>query len=407
MIDALKDQSRGSTGERGTRLRSLLIVSEVALSIVLLVGAAMLLLSFVRLQQTPPGFDPRGLAVAFVGLPGARYQTPARQAEFFDAVIERLRAHPGVVDAAAAIGLPISGFNPRSPYSVAGRPILPLPQRPLAQLAIVSDGYFQALGITLAEGRPFNAGDRAGAAGVCIINQALAQRLFPGESALGKVLLRGVNAEVSAEIVGVIRNVRTLGLRAPAPDEIYFPMRQLGRPSMAIVARTAGDPAELQAVLRTAVAGVDADQPISFFATMDSNIAASLGVQRIVASLTGLFAGLALVLAAVGLYSVIAYAVTQRTGEIGIRMALGAQTVQVVGLVMRSGLRLVAAGLIVGLGAAAGAAQLIRTLLFQVEPLDPIIYAGVALVFAVVAVLACLVPSRRASRIDPILALRR
>ena len=407
MLDALKDQARGSTGERGTRLRSLLIVSEVALSIVLLVGAAMLLLSFVRLQQTPPGFDPRGVAAAFVGLPAARYQTPVRQAEFFDAVVERLREHPAVVDAAAAIGLPISGFNPRSPYSVAGRPILPLPQRPLAGLAIVSEGYFKALGITLAEGRPFGPDDRAGAPGVCIINQSLARRLFPEESALGKVLLRGRDAEISAEIVGVIRDVKTLGLNAPAPDEVYFPMRQLGRPSMAIVARTSGDPAALQAVLRTAVASVDKDQPISFFATMDTSIAQSLGVQRIVASLTGMFAGLALVLAAVGLYSVIAYAVSQRTSEIGIRMALGAQAGQVIGLVMRSGMRLVAVGLVVGLAAAAGTAHLIRRLLFQVEPLDPAIYASVAGLFVVVAVLACLVPSRRASRIDPILALRR
>ena len=406
LLEGLKDQARGSSGARGARFRGGLIITEVALSIVLLVGSGMLLLSFLRLQRTPPGFDPTGAAAAFVGVPATRYATPAQQAEFFLQVIERLRAQPQVTDAAAAIGLPLSGFNPRSPYSVAGRPILPLAQRPLAGLAIVSDGYFKALGITLARGRAFTAADRAGAPGVCIINESLERRLFPGESALGKTLLRGRDAELAAEIVGVIRDVKTLGLNVPAPDEIYYPMRQLGRPSMAVVARSSGDPAALQAVLRSAVASVDPNQPISFFATMDNNIAQSLGVQRIVASLTGVFAVIALVLSAVGLYSVIAYAVSQRTTEIGIRMALGARAGQVVGLVMGSGLRLVAIGLAGGLVASAIAAYLIRTLLFGVEPFDVRIYAVVAVLFAIVGALACLVPSLRASRIDPLVALR-
>jgi putative ABC transport system permease protein len=175
---------------------------------------------------------------------------------------------------------------------------------------------------------------------------------------------------------------------------------------MAVAARTTGDPADLQAIIRAAVTAVDRNQPISFFSTMAQNLAASLGVQRIVATLTGAFAALALVLASVGLYSVIAYAVAQRTAEIGIRMALGAQARQVVGMVMRSGLRLVVVGLVVGLAAAAGAARLIQTLLFQVQPLDPVIYGAVAVLFGVVASLACLVPSLRAARIDPLVALR-
>jgi predicted permease len=283
---------------------------------------------------------------------------------------------------------------------------LPLPQRPLANLGIVSDDYFRVMRISFAEGRAFNGDDRQGAPGVCIVNESLAKRLFPGESPLGHILLRGKDADLQAEIVGVIHDVKTNGLNSPAPDEIYYPIRQLPRPGMAIVARTDGDPAALQAVLRSTVAAVDNDQPISFFATLESNVAQSLGVQRIVASLTTVFAGLALVLSAIGLYSVLAYAVSQRTSEIGIRMALGAQPGQVIGLVMRDGLRLVTVGLVVGLVAAAAAARLIETLLFAVRPLDPIVYGGVAAVFAVVAVLACLVPSLRASRIDPLLALR-
>jgi putative ABC transport system permease protein len=406
LVETLKDSARGSSSERSGRFRAALIVGEVALSVVLLVGSALLLLSFIRLQRTPPGFEPKGAATAFVGVPAGRYATPAQQAQFFVDVTARLRDQPQVSGAAAAIGLPMSGFNPRSPYSVGGRPVLPLPQRPLANLGIVSDDYFRVLRISFAEGRAFNAGDRLDAPGVCIVNESLAKRLFPGESPLGHMLLRGKDADLKAEIVGVIHDVKTNGLNSPAPDEIYFPVRQLPRPGMAIVARTDGDPAALQAVLRSTVAAVDNDQPISFFATLESNVAQSLGVQRIVASLTTVFAALALVLSAIGLYSVLAYAVSQRTSEIGIRMALGAQPGQVVGLVMRDGLRLVTVGLVAGLAAAAGAARLIETLLFGVRPLDPIVYGGVAGVFTLVAGLACLVPSLRASRIDPLLALR-
>jgi predicted permease len=406
LVDALKDSARGSSGERGARFRSTLIVAEVALSVVLLVGSSLLLVSFIKLQRTPPGFEAKGAAAAFVGVPAVRYETPGQRADFFNQVVDRLRVHPGVTGAAAAVGLPLSGFNPRSPYSVAGRAVLPLPQRPLAGLAIVTEDYFALMRITLAAGRVFSADDREGASGVCIVNESLAKRLFPGETALGKVLLRGRDAELRAEVVGVIRDVKTTGLNAPAPDEIYYPMRQLGQPGMAVVARTAGDPAALQAAIRAAVAEVDKDQPISFFATLETNIAQSLGAQRIVASLTAIFAGLALVLSAIGLYSVLAYAVSQRTPELGIRMALGAQPGHVVGLVLRGGLRLVAIGLVAGIAGAAAAARLIQTLLFDVQPLDPLIYGGVAVVFTLVATLACLVPSVRASRIDPLAALR-
>ena len=406
VVDALKDASRGSSSAGAGRFRGALIVAEVALSVMLLVGSGLLLTSFLRLQATEPGFDSAGLASAFVNLPAQVYATPDRQAAFFDDVLTQLRQHPQVTAATAAVGLPLSGFNPRSPYSVAGRPIVPLGQRPLAQLAVVSDGYFEALGIGRAAGRFFTAGDRAGAPGVCIVNESLARRLFPDESPIGKTLLRGVNADIAFEIVGVIRDVKSLGLRGNAPDELYLPMRQLGRPSMAIAARTSGDPTALQNIIRAAVARVDSSQPISFFTTMDAAIAGSLGTQRIVASLTAIFGVLALLLSAVGLYSVISYSVSQRTPEIGIRMALGARAGQVIAMVMRGGLTLVAIGLGLGLAGAAGASRLIQSLLFQVEPLDPIIYGAVALLFAVVAALASLLPSLRASRIDPLVALR-
>jgi predicted permease len=406
LVEVLKDSARGSSSARSSRFRATLIVLEVALSVVLLVSSSLLLLSFLKLQRTPPGFDPKGVAGAFVGIPGNRYKTNAEQAEFFAQVIERLRANPQVRDAAAGLGLPINGFGARSPYSVAGRPVLPLPQRPLAGLQIVSEDYFRLLRIPLRKGRAFTPQDREGSPGVCVINETLAHRLFPGESPLGQVLLRGRDAEIKHEIVGVIADVKSGGLNTPVPDEIYYPMRQLGRPGFAVMGRIDGNPDALQAIIRTAVAAVDQDQPISFFQTLDASLAQSLGVQRIVASLTAVFAALALVLAAVGLYSVLAYAVAQRTGEIGIRMALGARPSQVIALVLRSGLKLVGLGLAAGLIAAAGAARLIETLLFNVQPLDPLVYAGVAALFAAVAALACLLPSLRASRIDPMVALR-
>ena len=405
LTDVLRDAARGSTaGAR--RLRSALIVAEVALSVVLLVGASLLLLSFMRLQSTSPGFDPKGTAAAIVTLPASRYSTATQQSAFFTQVIEELRARPQVVSAAVAIGLPMSGFTPRSPYSVAGRPLLPLPQRPLAGLSIVSDDYFRMLGITFVEGRAFTADDHATAPKVCIINESLARRLFPGESALGKALLRGPNSGTANEIVGVIRDVRSLGINTPTPDEIYHPMAQLPRPTMAVAARTNGDAALLQTVIAEAVRRVDKDQPTTFFATLVANVAASMGTQRVVAILTLVFAGVALALAAIGLYSVLAYLVSQRTAEIGIRMALGAPRAQVVALVMSSGLRLVALGLVVGLIGAGVTAKLIQSLLFEVAPFQPAVYAGVAVIFTVVAALACLLPSLRASRIDPVAALQ-
>ena len=406
LVEVLKDGARGSSGAHGGRLRATIIVGQVALSIVLLVGSSLLLLSFIRLQRTPPGFDPRGVASAFVGIPVARYPTKPEQAEFFNRVVERLKASPQVTAAAIGLGLPINGFGARAPYSVDGRPILPLSQRALADFQVVSEDFFKLLRIPLRAGRGFDAHDRAGAPGVCLINETLAKRLFPDGPAVGKVLMRGRDAELKHEIVGVVADVKSNGLNAPVPDEVYYPMGQLGQPGMSVIARTDGDANALQAVIRSAVAAADPNQPISFFQTLETGLAQSLGVQRIVASLTAGFAVLALVLAAVGLYSVLAYNVTQRTTEIGIRMALGAQRSQVISLVLHGGMKLVGLGVVLGLLASAGTARLIQSLLFSIEPLDPMVYGGVALLFAGIAVLACLLPSWRASRIDPLVALR-
>lgn len=406
LVDSLKDSARGSSSAQGARLRQGLIVVEVMLSVVLLVGAGLLLVSFLGLQRVDPGFRASGSAAAFVSLSPSRYGTPPQQSQFVDDVIERLRAQPGVTGAAVALSPPLSGFSPRMPYGVVGQPIVPLPERPLATVNMVSDDYFRLLEIPFIGGRHFSTDDRSGAPRVCVVNDTFARRLFGGEPAVGRQLHIGRDGQPPVNIVGVIRDVRSIGLNVPPPDEIYFPLRQLPRPGLSIIAKTGGDAATLQPAIQAAVEGVDKTQAISFFATLDTNVSTSIGNQQLLATLTVMFASLALGLAVMGLYSVLAYLVAQRTNEIGIRMALGASRGQVVGLVMRNGMFLVGVGLVLGLGTAAAASRLIQQLLFGVTPFSPMVYVSVAAVFGIVAALACAAPSWRASRIDPLAACR-
>jgi hypothetical protein len=262
------------------------------------------------------------------------------------------------------------------------------------------------MGIPIYAGLDFARADREGARLVCLINESFAKELFPGENAIGHVLLRGQNADIAIQIVGVVGDVKTLGLNAPAPQTMYVPLRQAQGGAFNAVVSTRGDAAALQGVLRTAVAAVDRTQPVAGFQTMDKSVAQSLGVQRVTAWLTGAFALIALVLSVLGLYSVLAYVVTQRVAEIGIRMALGAQSVDVIGLVVSQGMRLVFVGLAIGLGAAAAGGRAVASLLYQVKPLDPLVFASVVAVFGLVALAACFVPSRRASRIDALIPIR-
>lgn len=405
--EVLKETARSAAGgARGARFRSSLIVGEVALSVVLLVGSALLLVSLLHLQRTQPGFAPRGVATAFINITGPRYSTESQQANFFAQLIARLEALPQVKSAAVGYDVPLTGFQASTTYAIDGRPAPPQAERARSWLDRVSEDYFTTMGIPLREGRMFNERDNDKAPNVCIINQSFAKRLFPGESALGKILLRGRDGEIKYEIVGVVADVKGANLHEPAPDEIYVPFRQLAQSVGTLVVRTDGDPAALQSAMRSTLASLDSTVALAFFTTMDTALSSSLIFPRITAWLTAAFASVALLLAAVGLYSVLAYAVTQRTNEIGLRMALGAQREQVIALVLRSGLSLVALGLVIGLAIAAGAARLIRTLLFSVQPIDPLIYGGVTVLFAFIAILACLLPSLRASRIDPIIALR-
>lgn len=407
VAEVLKDTTRSAAGgTRGARFRSSLIVVEVALSVVLLVGSVLLLVSLGRLQRTQPGFEPRGVATAYVSIADSRYATGPQQANFFAQLVTRLESLPQVKSAAVGYDVPLTGFQASTTYVIGGQPVVPPGERARAWLDSVSEHYFTTMGIPLREGRVFAEGDNDQAPNVCIVNVSFAKRLFPGESAIGKTLLRGSAGEIKSQIVGVVGDVKSSKLNESAPDEIYLPFRQLPRSISTLVVRTEGDPATLQSTMRAALASIDGTVALTFFTTMDSALGSSLIFPRITAWLTGAFAGVALLLSTVGLYSVIAYAVTQRTSEIGLRMALGAQREQVIRLILRSGLRLVALGLVLGLGGAAAVGRLMASLLYQVQPLDPFVYGAVAAVFAIVATLACLIPALRASRIDPLVALR-
>lgn len=405
VVEHLKDGARGSSSGSGGRLRQILVVAEVALSTVLLAGAALLLLTFLRLQRAPLGFETSGIASAVLGLPASRYPTPQQQSDFYDRLLEQLHADGTVTSAAVALGVPLAGGT-RFPYAVAGRPIPPMADRAVATGNMVSPEYFRVFGLRLAAGRVFTNDDRANAPFVCVINQTLAKRLFGANNPLGESILLGRNADTPFRIVGVIADALSAGANNPVPDELYLPVKQRTTPSMFLVARTRGDAAALQSTMQRALGAVDPGQALSFFATMEATAAASLGTQNLVAKLTLVFAALALGLAIVGLYSVLAYTVSQRKPEIGVRIALGASGRDVVGLVMGYGLRLVGIGIVIGVAAAVPTARVIRQLLFGVDALNPLVYAGVAVAFGGVAAAACLLPSLRAARTDPLISLR-
>jgi predicted permease len=404
LVEHVKDAARGSSQAHGHRSRQALVIAEVALSVALLIAAALLLSSFLRLQNIDAGFNPAGVAGSFVSIPTSRYATPARQAQFFEDVLTTLRAEPAVTGAALALTVPLGG-NARSPYAVAGRPLPPGGQMPLLFMNIVSEDYFNLLGIPLMTGRWFERRDHLGAPPVCVVNETFAQRVFPGESAVGQMLLMSAGSR-KVEIVGVVGDVKSTALNQPAPEEVYFPAAQLPRPNATVLAMTPGDPATLEATIRRAVVRTDATQATSFFATLESTVSATLATQRLMATLTVIFAGVALCLSLIGLYSVLAHVVAQRTSEIGIRMALGASRGQVVALVLRSGGTLVAIGLLLGVALAAALSRVLRQQLFEVEPLNAGIYVVVSGMFIVAASAACLAPSWRAARVDPVIAFR-
>ncbi len=410
--DALKDGGRNASGGAGRHAtRSLLVVLELTLAAALLIGAGLMLKSFARLTEVDPGFRPAGLYSGRVGLPDARYPTNAQQAAFLDAVLGRLRAAPGVREAAAVSPLPLGSSRHTLSLAILGRPPLPPGVRLSANWRTVSPGYFHTMGIPLLAGRDIEGRDREGAPCVLVINRTMAGRSFPGESPLGQRVRIGYN-DLVCEIVGLVGDVKHAGLAVEAGSEMYTAFAQAPFPRVDLVVRMSpGAPAAstsstAAAALRAAVRQVDPEQAVSQIAALQSLLRGSAARPRFVLSLLGLFAALALLLAAVGLYGVMSWSVGERTHEIGIRMALGARREEVLGMVVRQGAGLILAGVVSGLLVAGGLTQLLSRLLFTVSPTDPTIFAAVPLVLAAVALVATWLPAQRATRVDPLVALQ-
>ncbi len=408
--EAMKETGRGTAGStRHTRLRHALIVAEVALSVVLLAGAGLLFRSFMRLQAVNAGFTPQQVLTAQLSPAGPGYDDNGDYIAFYDQVLERARAIPGVDSVGVINTLPLSG-GPTIAFRVDGRPILTVDKWVPTNFRSVSPDYFRAMNITVLQGRTFAPEDNSDAPRKLMINQALAQRDFPNEDPVGKRITLGStdanNQPIWWEIVGVTANVRSLELREEAPPELYFAARQLPFQNMAIVIRSTVEPESLAPALRQAVAEIDRGVPVAQVQTMEHIVSASVTQPRFNLFLVGLFGGVALLLSAAGIYGVTAYTVTQRTHELGIRLALGAQVSDVLKLVLGQGMAVIGIGMVIGLAAAFGLMRLMRSLLFGVGENDPLTFAAITLVLLFVALLACYLPARRATKVDPMIALR-
>jgi putative ABC transport system permease protein len=404
--EALKEGGRGGSDGLGrTRVRSLLIVSEVALSLVLLVGAGLLIKSFVKLRNTDPGFDASNTLTASLSLASVRYDTDEKVADFYRLLVERVRAMPGVESVGAVNPLPLSENGYSFSFSIVGQPPLPAGQGQSASARFVTPEYFRAQGIPLRKGRVFTEADKEGAPKVIVVNEAFANRYLQGAEPLGQRLSLGLNS-IEGEIVGVVGDIRGTRLATPAVPEYYVPNAIVGSTDMTLVIRTTGDPASLTPALRQAVTEMDKDQPLYDVRTMDALVARSVARQRFSMTLIGVFAVLAMLLAAVGIFSVMSFLVSQRTHEIGVRMALGAQPRDILSMVVRQGITLTLVGVCVGLVGAFAITRLMSGLLYEVSATDPLVYGGITALLASVALLACYMPARRATKVDPLIALR-
>ncbi len=403
----LKESSRSGTASRGRqRIRSALVVGEVALALVLLVGAGLFLRSLARLQQVGPGFEPRGVMTAALALPATQYREPEKRLAFYQALLERLAALPGVAVAATATPLPFSGFGSSSSFNIEGRQLGPGDPGPHSDLRWISPGYFTAMGIPLLHGRFFTDQDRRGSQPVVVIDENLARQYWPNQEPVGQHLRRGTNGPWYT-IVGVVGHVMHSALTGDSGKGVcYYPAFLQPVPATFLVLKTSGDPTRLADPIRQAVSAVDPAQPVHDLKTMDERLAGSLAPRRFAVTLLGFFAGVALLMAALGLYGVISYSVSLRTQEIGIRMALGAQPSQVLGMVLGQGMCLAGIGAATGLLGAWALARSLPSQLFEVGAFDPVVFLLMAVVLALVALLATYIPAHRATRVDPLVALR-
>jgi predicted permease len=401
--EALKEASRGSTGG-GQRLRASLLVAEVSLSLVLLIAAGLLLTSFARLQRVEPGFGPEGVFTAQLVLPPERYD-PDKLVAFYEQLYKALATLPSSASAALTDRVPLTGARTPAPVAVMGRPVPPMSERPHANRHLVSPRYFATLGIPVRAGRDFDERDSARAPHVAIVNETFAVRHFSAEDPIGRTLITGMG-QLPSQIVGVVADVRSTGLNTPPEADYFLPALQRPETFTNILVRTNLSAVAMASLVRDALRRVDADLPLLQPQTLATRIAQTTADRKLALVLLAGFAGIALVLASLGVYSVMAHLVAFRTSEIGIRMALGASPRIVMRMVLGHGRRLTVLGIVLGMAGAFFVSRLMQQALFEVDPADPLVYLAVAAMLLLVSECAAWLPARRATRIDPVIALR-
>ena len=404
--DRLKEGGRGfSDGSTRNRFRSGLVVAEVAVAVVLMTGAGLLIRSFARLMAVNPGFESRSLMAFPVALPRARYATAEQQVQFYRQFLEQVRSLPGVQTAGLASNLPLLGITPYIFFCPEGLVCQGIGKDPVIGRAFVSPGYFQAMRTPLRRGRFFSEQDVAGSANVAIVNQTLADRYWHNQDPIGKQLMNSRD-KVPRQVVGVVANVKFSSLTIPDFPQVFLPILQMGWPEATLAVRSQSDPTALVSAVRQQFAKLDSTLPVSGVLSMDEVVSESVAQPRLIMQFVGAFAGLALLLAAVGIYAVMAYSVNQRRQEMGIRMALGAQPHHILKLVVGHGMGLALAGVVLGVMGSFAVTRLLVTLLFGTRATDPLAFCAAAVLLASAAFLACYFPARRATRLDPMLALR-
>jgi putative ABC transport system permease protein len=409
LFRSLKEGSRSATeGVGRSRIRALLVISQVSLAVVLLIGASLLIESVFHLLHESPGFEPQGVMAFNLDLPDSRYGKPEQSADFFRDLLGRIRSVPGVTNASGVLPLPLSGDRMRTSFEIEGQPMAKS-DLPSTNIRAVGLDYFQTMRIPLLAGREFGARDNRQAPHVVIINQTLARRFFGRESPIGKHIKPGMTSGKSdslCEIVGVVGDVKHRRLWLPDEPETYVPYDQNPIGGMSIVVRSADDPMTLLPALRTQVQALDPQLPLYKAQRMEDYVAASVAQRRFTSLLCSIFAGAGLLLAVVGLFGVISYNVAQRTHEIGVRVAVGAEKADILRLILQEGMAITLVGVGVGLVGAIGLSSLVKSQLFGISATDPMTFLGVVVTLSLVALAACYLPARRAARVDPMVALR-
>jgi putative ABC transport system permease protein len=407
---SLKESGRGNSSSKAAgRTRGALVVIEVALALMLLIGSGLTIQSLVRLQHASPGFDAHGVVAMTIDLSDTHYPKPQQVGDFSQQALAKVRALPGVTSASLVAPLPFSGDRFGVTFQIDGRPVAKADE-PVTGLYVAATGYFQTMKIPLREGREFTPADQLESSPVAVVNQAFAEKYFPGEHAVGKHIRPGFSVDDKPsrmrEIVGIVGNTKDRTLREDSRPECYLPSTQAPLNTFTLLLRTPLDPASLAPGVKDVVGSIDRSVPLYNIKTLQEYVGRSVEQDRFITLMLGIFAGVALLLTLVGLYGVLAYSVEQRTHEIGVRMALGAQQNNVLRLVLGQGLLLTLLGVAAGVAGALATAPLIRAELFGIGSADPATFLALTVLLAVVAMAAGWVPARRATRVDPMVALR-